>query len=386
MNLDQKRGVILVHLDLSAAFDTTDHATLFHQLQYWLGLSINALDWFKSYLSDRTQSVTLDGACSKPTTHLQYGVPQESVLGPLLYIIFTLPLGDILREAGMLYHLYADDTELYLSFGFDKSSSQIECLNILQICISKIKKWMTTNKLKLNDWSYNYHINILPEISSIKKFTIDNIEIELSPWARNIGINFDNNMTMKDHITKICKTTYYHLINIGRIIKCNTQEACEKLMHVLITSRLDNGKATFFGLPDNQINRLQRRLNIAARIIMLTSPINHVTPILKELQFGSQSRSELSTKLSFSPLKHYTDLHLSILPIFSSPNQHPDHYEPLMQIFWKFLEHGQKPLVPAFSCTSPILLNTFPDNVRNVSTSRAFKKQLKTTFFKDIYG
>ena len=122
LNLDQKRGVIVVLLDLSAAFDTIDHATLFHQLQNQRGVSRIALDWFKSYLSDRTQSVTINDTYSKPT-RLLYGVPHGSVLGPLLCTICTLPFGGILREGGMSYHLYADDTQLYFSFEFDEPTS-----------------------------------------------------------------------------------------------------------------------------------------------------------------------------------------------------------------------------------------------------------------------
>ena len=209
-------------------------------------------------------------------------------MGSLLYTIYTLPLGDILREAGMLYHLCADDTQLYLSFEFDEPSSQIECLNKLQICVSKIKKWMTANKLKLNDEKTEVIIitsKFYQKSLQLKKFTIDNIEIELSSSVRNIGVIFDNNMTMKDQISAICKSTHYHLFNIGRIRKCITQEACEKLIHALVTSRLDNGNATLSGLPDNQLNRLQRMLNIAACIIMLTSSTNRITSILKELHW-----------------------------------------------------------------------------------------------------
>jgi len=111
-NLDNKHGVILVLLDLSMAFDTIDHTTLLHQLAHRLGITGAALKWFQSYLNERTQSVSVDNEQSKPVP-LKYGVPQGSVLGPLLYTIYTLPLGNLLRDAGVSYHLYADDTQLY---------------------------------------------------------------------------------------------------------------------------------------------------------------------------------------------------------------------------------------------------------------------------------
>ena len=109
VNMDKKRGVILVLLDLSAAFDTIDHATLLDVLQHRLGISGTALEWFKSYLSGRTLFVAMGSEHSTPVS-LQCGVPQGSVLGPLLYTIYTLPLGDMLRNAGVSYHLYADGT------------------------------------------------------------------------------------------------------------------------------------------------------------------------------------------------------------------------------------------------------------------------------------
>ena len=135
------------------------------------------------------------------------------------------------------------------------------------------------------------------------------MEIRPSSSEQNIGVVFAN-MAMAGQITVICKTTHYHPFNNGRIRKCITREACKELIYAVVTFRLDNGNATLFGLPDNQLNRLQRMLNIVVRIITLTSPTNHIAPVPKDLHW-LPVKSELSTRLCSSP------------SVYSSPNQHP---------------------------------------------------------------
>ena len=104
LELDKKKSVLLCLLDLSSAFDTIDHQTLYNILSERLGIKGTALQWFRSYLSQRTQSVTISGDSSASKT-LRFGVPQGSVLGPLLYTIYTLTIGDILRHHDIPYHL-----------------------------------------------------------------------------------------------------------------------------------------------------------------------------------------------------------------------------------------------------------------------------------------
>ncbi len=109
--LSSYRGCIslLVLLDLSAAFDTIDYNVLLNRLENFVGISGNALAWFKSYLSDRHQFVAVNEEVSY-RSQVQYGVPQGSVLGPLLFMLYMLPLGNIIRKHGVSFRRYADDT------------------------------------------------------------------------------------------------------------------------------------------------------------------------------------------------------------------------------------------------------------------------------------
>ena len=134
-------------LDLSAAFDTVDHAILLAFLKDFVGLSGKALDILQSYLSCRTQQVSIKNILSN-VSELLFGVPQGSVLGPLIFCIYTLPLCTILRHHDIRYYIYADDTQLYCSFN---ASSATESLEKIINGIQDIRSWMIRNKLKIND-------------------------------------------------------------------------------------------------------------------------------------------------------------------------------------------------------------------------------------------
>ena len=140
-------GSFLVLLDLSAAFDTIDHDNLFYILEKYVGIGGSALRLIRSYFNDRTQRVQIDGIISDFAS-LLCGVPQGSVLGPMKFCLYLLPLGAILWHHNIGYHIYADDTQLYISF---KCKDPLESLTRLNMCISDIRVWMIKNKLKIND-------------------------------------------------------------------------------------------------------------------------------------------------------------------------------------------------------------------------------------------
>lgn len=147
LSADDKDISILVLLDLSAAFDTIDHCILLNRLRDYFGLDGTVLNWLKSYLTERTQCVKISIIFSSDLP-LPFGVPQGRVLGPLLYTLYTVPLSCIIKKHNLMYHFYADDSQLYLSI---KPSNINDLVFSLEKCISEVKDWMNTNKLKLND-------------------------------------------------------------------------------------------------------------------------------------------------------------------------------------------------------------------------------------------
>ena len=118
------KGVFLVLLDLSCAFDTVDHGILLKRMEKEIGLRGTALQWLRSYFTNRTSRVRIGNALS--TEHVMlYGLPQGSTVGPLSFTAYTIPLGRIIAKYGLSYHMYTDDLQLYISF--DPSNPEGSC-------------------------------------------------------------------------------------------------------------------------------------------------------------------------------------------------------------------------------------------------------------------
>ena len=133
---------VLTLLDLSAAFDTIDHILL-HRLEHAFGITGTALSWIRSYLSDRDQTVFVNGLKSEPF-RLLYGVPQVSVLGPILFVLYTKPLHNIFYCHSVCHHSFAGDIQMQNSSSLDQLDTTISAK---QDCVSDVKSWMTLNRL-----------------------------------------------------------------------------------------------------------------------------------------------------------------------------------------------------------------------------------------------
>ena len=266
--MDQKRGVLMVMLDLTAAFDTVSHEKLLSALYRRIGLRGSAHQWVASYLKDRYQSVHVKETSSSPTL-LNCGVPQGSVLGPVLFTIYTGPLGDIARRHGINVHMYADDAQLYVPF--DQTDAPRTVCAKLEACIRDFKEWMTNNFLQLNDSKTELicfaskHSAINPEDYCVE---VGSTAIRPSSSVKNLGVTLDQHLTMKEFVAKTCQSCYLYLRDISSIRNSLNTDAATQLVHSLVASRIDYCNALILGCTQQLISKLQRVLNMAARVVL----------------------------------------------------------------------------------------------------------------------
>ena len=187
--IDCQEVVCLILLDRSSAFDTVDHCLLLQRLEVSFGIKETALEWIRSYLTGRTQRVSVGKVTSSPIV-LSFGVPQGSVLGPILFTLCTSPLGSICIKHDINYHMYADDQQIYLSFKPSKAGDKENYIKRLEMCISEIKEWMIVNKLKLNEDKMEFIVfGTKQQLSKIGEISINIGSVQVQPvdHVRNLG-------------------------------------------------------------------------------------------------------------------------------------------------------------------------------------------------------
>ena len=183
------------------------HRILLNRLKVSFGFRGNVLNWFTSYLKGRTQCVKVNDAVSD-SLELTFGVPQGSVLGPILFTLYTSPLPDIIQPFNFEYHFYADDTQLYKMVTCDDIPNAVAKT---ENCISKVKEWMSNNKLKLNESKTEFLI--LGKSSNLDKFDkpslkFSDCEVKPNNKAKNLGVMFDEELSLVGHIDTLCRAMY----------------------------------------------------------------------------------------------------------------------------------------------------------------------------------
>ncbi len=289
-----------------------------------------------------------------------------------------LPLGNIIRKYRIIFHCYADDTQLYISTRPDETSK----LAKLTECVKNIKDWITNNFLLLN--SDKTEILLIGPKNSTQNILDHNLQLD-GCTVKNLGVILDSNLSFENHISHVTKTAFFHLRNIAKLRNMLTVSDAEKLVHAFMTSRLDYCNALLGGCPVSSMYKLQIVQNAAARVLTRSRKYDHITPILQSLHW-LPIKFRISYKILLFAYKALNDLApmylTNLLSRYNPTHSLRSQNSGLLVVprIAKSTKGGR-----TFSYLSPKLWNSLPDNVWGSDTLTLFKSRLKTHLFTQAF-
>ncbi len=304
------------------------------------------------------------------------GVPQGSILAPLLFILYMLPLSQIMRKNQIAYHSYADDTQIYLAL----SPNDYSPIDSLCQCIDEINSWMCQNFLQLNkEKTEVIAFGNKDEVLKVNAY-LDSRGQTTKNQVRNLGVILETDLSFSSHVKAVTKSAYYHLKNIARIRCFVSSQDLEKLVHAFITSRVDYCNGLLTGLPKKTIRQLQLIQNAAARILTRTRKSEHITPVLRSLHWLPVTfRIDFKVLLLvYKSLNGLGPKYMADMLTEYKPNR------PLRSLGSSQLEIPRvhtKQGESAFSYYAARSWNQVPEEIRCAKTLVTFKSSLKTHLF-----
>ena len=279
-HLDRGETPICFFLDLSKAFDTLDHNILLKKLQFY-GIQGTCLEWFRSYLSNRTQFVEIDGIQSVSQT-INTGVPQGSILGPLLFIIYMNDINTASNKFEAI--LYADDTSLSSTLKTFSNNTPEETSLTINRELNLIHEWLSANKLSLNIKKTKYMVFRYPrKTNRLMPNLIISLNGHLLERVNNfdfLGLTIDETLSWKKHIEKIATKISKVIGILSRCKRYLHSSVMVKIYNSLILSRINYG-ITCWGFDTKRIYKLQKK---ALRIICKTKYNAHSDPLFIKLK------------------------------------------------------------------------------------------------------
>lgn len=276
---------LLTLLDFSRAFETLNVSLLLSKLAYY-GIGSNAIKWFESYFKYRLQKVELYESSSGRTTtstcrQVKRGVPQGSILGPLLFILYSADIITNIKHCK--YHLYADDLQVYISF---KPCDADEAVARLNSDLERISSWSERNTLVLNPNKTKYMILGAP--TQIRKvsakrllITIKGEQIDRVSEVRNLGVLMDENLRFERHVIDTARNCFYRLKVLYRIRDYLSVSLRINLCDSLVLSKFNYADTLLESrLLARSKKIIQRVQNACARFCFKIPPRDHVTPYL----------------------------------------------------------------------------------------------------------
>ena len=384
-----------VFIDLKKAFDTVNHEILITKLEHY-GVRGNVLNWFKSYLTDRKQFVCYNGSSSE-IKNISCGVPQGSVLGPLLFLIYINDLPNISKK--LRFYLFADDTNIYY-----ESNDLVELERTVNQELKKLSLWLNVNRLALNLKKTNFVI-----FKGIKKpqnynvtLLINKKAIEQKQYVKYLGILIDEHLNWKEHISNISIKISRSVGIICKLSSCMKPNLLKSIYYALVYSHLVYGIHVWGSASATDLEKLLTLQKRAVRVMTGNSyyreygdpgPLVSADPLFKQLDilkindifklnvgnFIFSSLSHLNNPIFWKWFVINTDIHNQATRVNTVITQ-KDYFDVGTVSKTQYLHvplykknYGAKKL----QVIGPICWNDFPESVQGSESMKVFKNNLR---------
>lgn len=377
VGFDSNSATILLLIDLSAAFDTVDIDKLLGILKSDLGIVGTALQWFKSFLVGRTQRVKIKNSLSDTLTVL-FGVPQGSVLGPILFNIYISSLSLVIRNAGFSTSGYADDNNAYKSFALTFQLNVIT--KQLPALLDQINEWMNLFFLKMNPDKTEIIMLMPPQLKDVHTINgcifSDGNCIRFANFVKNLGFILDKNLNMDVQVNSIVSHCYKMLSDIGKIRKLLNSKHTQMLVHAVISSRLDYCNSLLYGANKTVINKLQKVQNAAARLVSLRRKHESVSDVISDLHW-LRVECRIIFKLLVLIYKCLHDMAPECITDLISVKCN-------VRFLLVLKDYRSSQARKSFSYIAPKLWNNLPFHIRDSTTLTNFKTKVKYLLFNNF--
>ena len=379
---DEKKATVVMLLDLSAAFDTVDHDKLLSILRKEIGVCGVALKWFGSYLKGRCQKVKI-GTYESAEITIKFGVPQGSVLGPILFNIYIRSIYGTVKSAKFNIHGFADDHQVYRAFNTEMEYQIMT--DDLPKCFANIDCWMKEHYLQLNPGKTEIIVfgsqPILAKLQLNGVFISPSVCVRLVPFAKNLGFYLDGTLNFNTQIKRLKSSCFNKLRNIAKMKPFLNMKQMQQLVQALIISSLDYCNALYYGASRKTVSQLQAIQNRACATILGLKKREPKTEHLKNMHW-LKIQERIEFKILLITFKALNGLAPSYISELINYNPLSGSRSPSLQTYISKSSFGDR----AFICCAAKLWNSLPEELRSLSNVDIFKIKLKTYLFKKSYS